>query len=163
MYRFLECKPVVVAGEILNSKARTWVATLLDERFPEEREAVALLKIALASSMDQSTKGAIKNVEKLLIVTCPSSTQMFLTLFEPDQKHAVKRLLENMLKRFGDHVLKRALQSAHMMNRKDEDDVKAWFMAGEFQEEQTCTNAPSRQQQGTHVGCNLACQIPSGG
>ena len=146
MYRFLECKPVVVAGEILNSKARTWVATLLDERFPEEREAVAFLQIALASSMDQSTKGAIKNVEKLLIVTCPSSTQMFLTLFEPQPIHLVKRLLENMLKRFGDHVLKRALQSAHMMNRKDEDDVKAWFMAGEFQEEQTCTNAPSHKE-----------------
>ena len=103
MYRFLECKPVVVAGEILNSKARSWVATLMDERFPEERDAVGFLKMLLANSMDQSTKGAIKNVEKLLIVTCPSSTQMFLTLFEPDQKHAVKRLLENMLKRFGGH------------------------------------------------------------
>ena len=53
MYRFLESKPVVVAGEILNSKARNWVATLMDKRFPEERDAVGFLKIALASSMDQ--------------------------------------------------------------------------------------------------------------
>ena len=130
MYRFLESKPVVVAGEILNSKARSWVATLLDGRFPEYREDVAFLQIALANSMDRNAKGAITNVEKLLIVTCTSSTQIFITLFKPDQKHAVKRLLENVLKRFGEHVLSRALKSAHMMNRKDEEDVKAWRMAG---------------------------------
>ena len=146
MYRFLECKPVVVASEILNSKARGWVATLMDERFPEEREAVGFLQIALANSMDQSTKGAIKKIEKLLIVTGTSHTQVFITLFEPHPIHLVKRLLEATIKRFGDHVLKRALQSLHMMNCKDEEDVKAWFMAGEFEEEETCTNTPSRKE-----------------
>ena len=146
MYRFLECKPVVVASEILNSKARGWVATLMDKRFPEEREAVGFLQIALANSMDQSTKGAIKKIEKLLIVTGTSQTQVFITLFEPHPIHLVKRLLEATIKRFGDHVLKRALQSLHMMNCKDEEDVKAWFMAGEFEEEETCTNAASRKE-----------------
>ena len=43
--------------------------------------AVAFLQIALVNSMDQRAKGAIENVEKLLIVTCASSTQIFITIF----------------------------------------------------------------------------------
>jgi len=95
--------------------------------------------------MDQSTKGAIKHVEKLLIVTCAEQTQVFLTLFEPHPIHLVKRLLEAMFKRFGDHVLKRALQSVHMLNHRHESTIQAWQMAGEFEEE-TCTNIPSRKE-----------------
>jgi hypothetical protein len=146
MYRFLEQKPVVVVGKIVNSKARTWVATLSDERFPEEREAVGLLQIALLNSLNQETRGAIKNVEKLLIVTCTSTTQMFMTLFKPDQKHAVKRLLENLLKHFGEHVLSRALESVHMMNDRDESNIQAWWMAGEFEESQKHEDMPKRKE-----------------
>ena len=145
MYRFLEQKPVVMVGEIVNSKTRSWVATLLDERFPEKPEAVRKLMFALGNSMDEDTKGGIKNVEKLLIVTCTSSTQIFITLKEPAQKHAVKRLLENLLKCFGKHVLSRALETVHMMNDRDESYIRSWWMAGEFEESQKHQNAPTRK------------------
>ena len=137
---------MVVVGAILNSKARSWAATLLDKRLPEQHEAVACLHFALGNSMDDNSKGAIKYVEKLLIVTCASSTQIFITLWKPEQMCKVKNLLEIVLKRFGDHVLSRALQSVHMMNHRDECTIQAWWMAGEFEEEQTCENMPSRKE-----------------
>ena len=146
MYRFLECKPVVVEGEVLNSKARSWAATLLDERLPEHREAVGFLQVDLAKSMDENSKGAMKNVEKLLIVTCASSTQIFMTLWKPEQMCKVKNLLEIVLKRFGDHVSRRAIQSVHMMNHRDECTIRAWWMAGEFEEEQTCEKKPTKKE-----------------
>ena len=145
MYRFLERKPVVVAGEVINSKARSWVATLHDERLPENREAVAFLECALVASMDQNAKGAIKHVEKLLTVTSAEQTEVFLTVVEPQPIHLVKRLLETLFKRFGDHVLKRAMQSVHMLNHKDESTIQAWLMAGEFEDE-TCTDVPTRKE-----------------
>ena len=145
MSRFLECKPVVVPGKVLNSKARSWVATLLDARFTENHEAVAFLHASLAGSMETG-KGALKNIEKLLIVTCASSTQLFMTLFEPLPIHLVKRLLENTLKRFGDHVLSHALGSLHMMNDRDESNIQAWWMAGEFEEEQKYEDTPKRKE-----------------
>ena len=146
MYRFLEEKPVVVVGNIVNSKARSWVATLQDGRLTENHEAVGPLQIALLNTVNQETKGAIKNVEKLLIVTCASSTQIFITLFQPSPTNLVKRLLENLLKDFGEHVSLRALQSVHMMNDRDESTIQACMMAGEFEEEQTYQNAPSRKE-----------------
>ena len=87
----------------------------------------------------------MKNIEKLLIVTCDSSTQIFIALFKPDQMCVVKGLLEKMLTHFDDHVLLHALESVHMMNRKDESTVQAWMMVGEFEEAQTCTPVPSHK------------------
>ena len=144
-YRFLERKPVVEAGKVINSKARSWVATLQDGRFPEEREqqeAVQYLLVALANSTARNAKGAITNIEKLFIGTCASSTQLFMTLFKHDQKHAVKRLLETLLQPpFEEHVLERALGTIHMMNDRDESTIQAWHMVGEFEdEEQDCTD-----------------------
>ena len=95
----------------------------------------------------------MRNLEKLLLVTCASQTQVFITLFEPQPIHLVKRMLEAMFKRFGEHVLSRALGSVHMMNHRDESTIQAWLMAGEFEEEeeeeeeQSCTNAPSRKEE----------------
>ena len=57
MYHFLEQKPVVVAGKIVNSKARSWTASLLDGRFPEQPEAVRNLMFALGTSMNAQKKG----------------------------------------------------------------------------------------------------------
>ena len=72
----------------------------------------------------------MRNLEKLLLVTCASQTQVFMTLFEPQPIHLVKRMLEAMFKRFGEHVLSRALGSVHMMNHRDESTIQSWLMAG---------------------------------
>ena len=146
---------------MINSKARSWVATLQDGRFPEEREqreAVGLLHAALANSMAPNAKPPLTNVEKLLIVTCASSTQIFITLFKPTPVHLVKRLLETLLQNpFEEHVLERALGSVHMMNDRDESTIQAWHMVGEFEEEQKDCTKPSahkglfRRSQGTVV------------
>ena len=146
MCQFLEQRPVVVAGKIVNSKAHSWTASLLDGRFPEHSEAVGFLKAALVNSMNPRAKGAITNLQKVLIVTCDFSTQIFITLFKPDQKHAVKRLLENLLNNFGDHILSRALETVHMMNDRDESNIRSWWMAGEFEEEQKNEDTPKRKE-----------------
>ena len=146
MYRFLESKPVVVNGTVINSKARTWVANLMDDRLPENREAVGFLQTDIIRGAE-GVRGSMRNLEKLLLVTCASQTQVFITLFEPQPIHLVKRMLEAMFKRFGEHVLLRALGSVHMMNHRDEFTIQAWLMAGEFEEEeQSCTNTPSHKE-----------------
>ena len=143
---FLEQRPTIIEGDKLNSKVRSWVATLTDGRFPVEanRESIRYLQIDLAQSTE-GARGHLKNIEKLLFVTCASQTQVFITLFTPQTTHLVKRLLESMFKRFDDHVLKRASTSLHMMSRKDEDDIKRWQLAGEFEEVQTHAFSPMVQ------------------
>ena len=147
MYRFLECKPNVIKGTVLNSKTRTWVANLLDGRLPENRQAIGFLQAEIICSTE-GVRGCMRNLEKLLLVTCASQTQVFITLFEPQPIQFVKRMLEMMFKRFGEHVLLRALGSVHMMNYRDECTIQAWYMAGDFEEEedQSCTNIPSRKE-----------------
>ena len=146
MYHFLESKPGVVEGTVLNSKTRTWVANLMDGRLPENREAVGFLQTDIIRGAE-GVRGSMRNLEKLLLVTCASQTQVFITLFEPQPIHLVKRMLEAMFKRFGEHVLLRALGSVHMMNHRDEFTIQAWRMAGEFEEEeQSCTNTPPRKE-----------------
>ena len=51
MYRFLECKPNVIKGTVLNSKTRTWVANLLDGRLPENRQAIGFLQADIICSV----------------------------------------------------------------------------------------------------------------
>ena len=140
---FLEQRPTIIEGDKLNSKVRSWVTTLTDGRFPEEanREPIAFLHADLIRSMEGG-KTPLKNIEKLLFVTRASQSQVFITLFTPQTTQLVKRLLESMFKRFGEHVLKRASASLHMMSRKDEDDIKRWQLAGEFEEVQIHAFSP---------------------
>ena len=134
MYCFLESKPTVVQGTVLNSKTRSWVATLMDGRLPENREAITFLQADIIRGAE-GVKGSLRNLEKLLIVTCASQTQVFITPFEAQPIHLVKRMLEAMFKRFGEHVLLPALKYVHMMNHRDEFTTHAWLMAGDFEEE----------------------------
>ena len=146
MYRFLEQKPVVATDKIINSKARTWTARLLDGRFPEEPEAVGFLKASLVNSMNPGSKGAITNIQKVLIVTCESLTQIFITLLTPKNVQEVKRLLQSLLSSFQEHIWLHALATVHMMNDRDESSIQTWWMAGEFEEEQKYEDTPKRKE-----------------
>ena len=73
-------------------------------------------------------------MEKLLIVSEPKQTTMFMTLKSPDAIHIVKRMLETLLfDTFGDEVLKWADKSLHPMNLKDKTRIEKWQLACEFQ------------------------------
>lgn len=146
MYCFLEQKPVVATDKIINSKARSWTASLLDGRFPEEPEAVGFLKASLVNSMNPGAKGAITNIQKVLIVTCEFSTQIFITLQTPKNVQEVKRLLQSLLSSFHEHVWLHALATVHMMNDRDESNIQAWWMAGEFEEEQKYEDTPKHKE-----------------
>jgi hypothetical protein len=106
----LDQRPTVVPGETVNSKARGWAATLPDDRFQLEvhKQAVAFLKADVLRALEgEAAKGPRKNLEKLLLVTSASQTQVFITSHAPQPIHLVKRLLETLFKRFGEHVLMR--------------------------------------------------------
>ena len=80
---------------------------------------VVKLKAKLIGTMNQPKK-AIYKVEKLLIVSEPKQTTMYMTLKSPDVCCNVKHTLETLLfEPFGDEVLKRADKSLHPMNLKD--------------------------------------------
>ena len=135
----LDQRPTVVPGESLNSKARSWAATLTDDRFQLEvhHQATAFLKTEIVHSLErEGAKGPIQNLEKLLLVTSASQTQVFITLHTHQPIHLVKRLLESLFKRFGEHILMRVLASAHMMNCRDEKNIERWELAGEFETSQ---------------------------
>ena len=135
----LDQRPTVVPGESLNSKARSWAATLTDDRFQLEvhHQATAFLKTEIVHSLErEGAKGPIKNLEKLLLVTSASQTHVFITLHTHQPIHLVKRLLESLFKRFGEHILMRVLASAHMMNCRDEKNIERWELAGEFETSQ---------------------------
>ena len=73
-------------------------------------------------------------MEKLLIVSEPKQTTMYMTLKSPDAIHIVKRMLETLLfEPFGDVVLKRADKSLHPMNLKGKTSTGKWQLACEFQ------------------------------
>ena len=136
MWAFLDKRPSVVPGELLNSKARSWAATLADDLFQPETygEATAFLKAEVVRTLEgEAARGAIKNLGKLLLVTDVERTQVFITLHTPEPVHLVKRLLEILFKRFGEHVLKRVVNTVHMLNVRDEKHIKEWFLASEFE------------------------------
>ena len=136
----------MVPGETLNSKARSWAATLTDDRFQLEvhHQAIALLKADLFRSLEcGATKGPMKHLEKLLLVMGASQTQVFITLHTHQPIHLVKHLLDSLFKRFGEHVLSRILASAHMMNRRDEQNIERWELAGEFETDQDAEDTHS--------------------
>jgi hypothetical protein len=135
----LNQRPTVVPGESLNSKARSWAATLTDDQFQLEvhHQATAFLKTDIVHSLErEGAKGPIKNLEELLLVTSASQTHVFITLHTHQPIHLVKRLLESLFKRFGEHILMRVLASAHMMNCRDEKNIERWELAGEFETSQ---------------------------
>ena len=135
----LNQRPIVVPGESLNSKARSWAATLTDDQFQLEvhHQATAFLKTEIVHSLErEGAKGPIQNLEKLLLVTSASQTHVFITLHTHQPIHLVKRLLESLFKRFGEHILMRVLASAHMMNCRDEKNIERWELAGEFETSQ---------------------------
>ena len=95
----LDQRPTVVPGESLNSKARSWAATLTDDRFQLEvhHQATAFLKTEIVHSLErEGAKGPIKNLEKLLLVTSASQTHVFITLHTHQPIHLVNRLLESL-------------------------------------------------------------------
>ena len=51
---------------MLNSKARTWVANLIDGRLPENREAVGFLQTDIIRGAE-GVKGPMRNLEKFPI------------------------------------------------------------------------------------------------
>ena len=95
----------------------------------------------------EGVRGPMRGIGKLFLVTRASHTQIFITIFGLQPINLVKRMMEAMLKGVGEHVLLRALGSVHMVNHRDESSIQAWLMASEFEEEeQLCTNAPSRKE-----------------
>ncbi len=136
MWNFLDKRPSVVPGESVNSKARSWAATLTDDLFQPEtyREAASFLKTDVIHTLEGgASKACIKNIVKLLLATDVKRTQVFITLHTPEPVHLVKRLLEILFKRFGGHVLKRVVNTVHMLNVRDEKHIKEWFLASEFE------------------------------
>ena len=75
----------------------------------------------------------IHKVDKLLIVSEPTKTTMYVTLKSPDLIHVVKHLIETLFGQFGDEVVKRADKSLHVMNIKDKTCIEKWQLACDFQ------------------------------
>ena len=79
----------------------------MDQTFDKNSEA-NFVKVELFSAM-KSPKQAINKVEKLLIVSEPKQTTMYMTLKSPDTCCNVQHMLQTLLfEPFGDEVLKRA-------------------------------------------------------
>lgn len=121
----------MIDAEVERSKVLTWVAVLMNEACDKGNE-VNFLKAQLMNAMN-NPKQAIHKIEKLLIVSEPKQTTMYMTLKSPDVIHIVKRILETLFKPFGDEVLKKADKSLHPMNLKDKNRIEKWQLACEFQ------------------------------
>lgn len=121
----------MIDAEVERSKVLTWVAVLMNEACDKGNE-VNFLKAQLMNAMN-NPKQAIHKIEKLLIVSEPKQTTMYMTLKSPDVIHIVKRILETLFKPFGDEVLKKADRSLHPMNLKDKNRIEKWQLACEFQ------------------------------
>lgn len=121
----------MIDAEVERSKVLTWVAVLMNEACDKGNE-VNFLKAQLMNAMN-NPKLAIHKIEKLLIVSEPKQTTMYMTLKSPDVIHIVKRILETLFKPFGDEVLKKADKSLHPMNLKDKNRIEKWQLACEFQ------------------------------
>ena len=131
MFPYMQQRPQMIDAEVERSKVLTWVAVLMNEACDKGNE-VNFLKAQLMNAMN-NPKQAIHKIEKLLIVSEPKQTTMYMTLKSPDVIHIVKRILETLFKPFGDEVLKKADKSLHPMNLKDKNRIEKWQLACEFQ------------------------------
>ena len=119
MFPYVQQRPQMIDAEVERSKVLTWVAVLMDQACDESQQAALVkLKAKLIDTFNDPKK-AINKVAKLLIVSEPKKTTMYMTLKSPDASCHVKRLLETLLKPFGNEVLKKADKSLHPMNLKD--------------------------------------------
>ena len=78
----LDQRPTVVPGETVNSKARSWAATLTDDRFQLQvhQQATGFTKVDVLRALEgEAAKEPMKNLGKLLLVTSASHTQVFIT------------------------------------------------------------------------------------
>ena len=83
-----------------------------------------------------NAKQKIGHIAKLLIVSEPTKTTVYMTLKSPDVIHQVKRMLKKLFQRFGEEVLRRADKTLHPMNLKDKQCIENWKLASELSEEE---------------------------
>ena len=57
---------------------------------------------------------------------------VYFNLARADQLRTAQRLLERYFAPFGDSVTKRALNSVHMFNYRDEECMRTWRLANEL-------------------------------
>ena len=115
-------------GECEKSRTRSWTAVLMDRRMsPDMLMPVKHLCHQLATATEETRKKkAINKVDKLLVVAEATRTTLYITLKDPEPIHIVKLLLATFLERFGKDVVKRADNTLHMLNPKDEKRIKDW-------------------------------------
>ena len=121
----------MIEAEVERSKALTWVAVLMDQAFDKANE-VNCVKAELIGAMNHP-KQICHKLEKLLIVSEPMKTTVYMTLKAPEMINHVKRILERLFISFGDEVVKRADKSLHVMNMKDKNRIAKWQLASDFQ------------------------------
>ena len=92
----------MIDADAQRSEALSWVCVLMPQAFSMPAEA-NLLKAQLVYAAE-NRKQKLNQVAKLLIVSEPTKTTMFLTLKTPDVIHQVKRMLKALVQRFGDEV-----------------------------------------------------------
>ena len=120
----------MIDAELQRSEALTWVCVLMDQAFHMPAE-LNLLKAQLVTAAE-NRKQKLNQVAKLLIVSEPTKTTMFLTLKTADVIQQVKRMLKALVQRFGDEVLRRADKTLHPMNLKDKHRIENWKLASEL-------------------------------
>ena len=135
MWTFLDQRPILETGYTINSKATSFVAVLADERWAHNSDMAARVRRLAVQLMNDTQQEKTPCASKLLIVTIPhhpyGQTLVYINLGCPDQLRTAKRLLERLFAPFGDHIVKRAIASAHTMNRRDEEHIKRWVLASD--------------------------------
>ena len=148
MFRYMQQRPQMIDAEFQRSEALSWACVLMDQAFHMPAEA-NLLKAQLVIAAENQ-KQKLNQVAKLLIVSEPTKTTMFLTLKTPDVIHQVKRMLKALLQRFGEEVLRRADKTLHPMNLKDKHRIENWKLASELkideEEIESKEDEPKRQR-----------------
>ena len=85
----------MIEAEVERSKALTWVAVLMDQAFDKANE-VNCVKAELIGAMNHP-KQICHKLEKLLIVSEPTKTTVYMTLKAPEMINHVKRILGRLL------------------------------------------------------------------
>ena len=104
----------MIDAEVERSEALTWVAVLMDQAFDKHTEA-NLLRVQLINTINNPEQ-AINKVEKLLIVSEPKKTTMYMTLNSQNVIHIVKRILKTLFKKFLSKVGQARHEKFHMIN-----------------------------------------------
>ena len=148
----LEEKPIVRRGECRNSKAISFAPAYADERWEPSDDVCAKITHLKMELMTDSERKKTPRAEKMLIVTGPNSMQwqtvVSFNLSQADQTRTAKRLLEQYLERLGHHISKRADNSLHMLNAKEERYIN------ELPQPKTCLpvfSSPSRMAPTPHT------------